>query len=509
MTDALSERPAESAPGSEKPLRSHIGRVAAASAVALVVGELITVGQTVALARLLSPTEVGIFVAGTVLVTFVGTFAEGGLRAGLVHREDHLADAAETVFYATTIGGVLMAMAALAAAPVIGMLVDDRHAGVVAAASSGVVLLHALTNVPEAMLQREFSVRRRLIVGPAVAVSYAGVAVTTAALGWGVWSMVAGLYASSLVWVVSLWMITDWRPGRGRASMAMWRESARYGRPLVLGMIGARVQSVAETTVVGGSLSPAALGQFRYGQRIALIPVRGIIEVGATSLFPAFSRIRGDADRLRVAYLRAVHWAFVGSALVGGLMIALGTPAVVVVLGEPWRQAGVVVVAMSGLGLGKALISVSEEAIKGGGRTGLLNWYTATEVLLGIGLLVALVHLFGVVGAGAAISATAVMVGITCVCLAALVVRFSTRDILGALLPPLPCAALSTAITAALEHLVLQSDTRPIVVGLGFLAIDTAVFVVTYVAGLAVAAPATTSALWRLVGRARRTLRTR
>ena len=43
--------------------------------------------------------------------------------------------------------------------------------------------------------------------------------------------------------------------------------------------------------------------------------------------------------------------------------------------------------AMAGLGLGKALISVSEEAIKGGGRTLLLNWYTATEVTLGIVLL--------------------------------------------------------------------------------------------------------------------------
>ena len=142
----------------------------------------------------------------------------------------------------------------------------------VAAATSGLLLIHALTNVPESVLQREFSVKRRLIVGPAIAISYAVVAVGLAALGWGVWSMVVGTYASYIAWVVSLWVLTSWRPGRGRASYEMWRELARYGFPLVLAMIGYRVRTAVESLVVGRFLSTGALGFFRYGQRIALIP---------------------------------------------------------------------------------------------------------------------------------------------------------------------------------------------------------------------------------------------
>ena len=99
-----------------------------------------------------------------------------------------------------------------------------------AAATSGLLLIHSLTNVPESVLQREFSVKRRLFVGPAVAVSYAAVAVGLAALGWGVWSMVAGAYASYIAWVGSLWMLTSWRPGRGHASYAMWRELGTRAR---------------------------------------------------------------------------------------------------------------------------------------------------------------------------------------------------------------------------------------------------------------------------------------
>ncbi len=44
--------------------------------------------------------------------------------------------------------------------------------------------------------------------------------------------MVIGSYASTLTWVATLWWICDWRPGRGRASLPMYRELVRFGFPL-------------------------------------------------------------------------------------------------------------------------------------------------------------------------------------------------------------------------------------------------------------------------------------
>jgi PST family polysaccharide transporter len=457
--------------------------------VALIFGELITFVQTVALARLLSPAEVGLFVAGTVLVTFLGGFVEGGLRSGLIHREDRLEDAAETVFYVTALGGLLMALLTLACAPIMGLIFNSSEIGLITAASSGVLFLYSFTNVPEALLQREFNVRRRLIVGPAVSVSFAVVSVTLAANGFGVWSQVAGLYASYVVWVIAVWCISDWRPGRGRFRFDLWRQLARYGFPLVLGMIGARLQNLAEAVILGRGLSSAALGHFRYAQRIAQIPVRAIIEIGAIALFPAFARISSDRERMRFAYLRSSRVGIIGAAAVSGLMMSLGVPSVVVLFGEPWRESGVLVAAMAGLGVGKAIISVSEEAIKGGGRTGLLNWYTAVEVITGIGLLFALTTMFGLLGAGLSISATAILVGLTCVALAKPVVGFSVREFVVAVGPPLPAAAVATAVTACLEHFVLHADARNTFVGVAFLVLDTIVFLAVYAAILAAIFP--------------------
>ncbi|MBL1074073.1 oligosaccharide flippase family protein [Nocardia sp. 2] len=478
-------------PVEEQHLSGRIGRVAAASAVALVVGEIVTLGQTIALARLLSPAEVGIFAAGTVLTMLLTTFVEGGLRAGLVQRPDRVADAAETVFYASFVNGTLMALGAVAAAPLIGMIFDSNTIGLVAASTAGFLLLFSLTNVPEALLQREFSVKRRIIVGPAVSVSFATVSVTMAALGFGVWSMVVGTYASYVVWVILTWWLARWRPGRGRASFRLWRELARYGSPVVVNMLGARAQGMIEAAVVGRGLDSAALGHYRYGQRIAQIPVRFIVEVGAFSLFPAFSRIAEDSDRSRLAqaYLRAIRLATVGAVALTGLVLALGQPAVVLVFGEPWREAGAVVVAMAGLGLGKAWMSVSEEAIKGTGRTGLLNWQTATELVLGIGLLLAGIHFFGLVGVGLATSVTALLVAALVTTLARSVIGVGPLAFLRAVGPPLPAGALALAACWVLEHRVLHADTRPILLGVGVLILDVVVFATVYLLALTVLAP--------------------
>ena len=93
------------------PLAALLRRGAAVSGAALVVVQAISFGQTLVLARLLTPQEVGVFAAGTVLTLFLATFAEGALTQALIHRsDDDLADAAETVFRVTLATGALLAV---------------------------------------------------------------------------------------------------------------------------------------------------------------------------------------------------------------------------------------------------------------------------------------------------------------------------------------------------------------------------------------------------------------
>ncbi len=479
-------------------LGQTLRRGAAISAGALIVVQLILLAQTLALARILSPAQVGIFAAGTVLSGFLLTFSEGGLRNALVQRQHGLEDAANTVFWASLCAGLLWALAAAAAAPVVAWTFDSATAGLVAAASAGTILLHALTNVPDSLMQRRFDFRQRVVVRPSVVLSFAVASVTLCSMGFGVWGLVIGSYISHLVWILTTWVLARWTPGRGRPSLRVWREMATFGVPLVLGTVVDKGRDVFETVVVGSALGTAALGNYRYGRRLAMVPSTVVIEVGSYVLFPAFSRIAGDAVRLKSAFLRALRALWCMAAPVAGFIIAVGEPAIVLLLGEPWRPAALMFVALAGSGPGVAMAAVGFESIKGYGRTSLLNWVTGFGTLVGVGLLLALLPL-GLFGVGLALSITSFLSGLLGLLLARPLVGVSLRELVDRLVPPLAATVLAATGIGLLEHLVSHSDQRGIALGLLIVACEGAGFLAIYLGTLRVIAPATLTELWAAV----------
>jgi PST family polysaccharide transporter len=225
----------------------------------------------------------------------------------------------------------------------------------------------------------------------------------------------------------------------------------------------------------------------------------GIIQVGAITLFPAFSRIAGDRKRFAAAYLRALHWSMVGAAVGTGLMIAVGEPAVVVLLGERWRGAGVALVAMSGVSIGAAIAVVAQDVIKAHGRTRLINWFTLADLFLGVGFLLVLTRAFGFVGASLYISLTVLIDAAIMLGLAQRLVIVPLRRVLTVLAKPIPGLLIATMAAWWLEHYILRADSRGPILAVALLAVDALVFCLIYLAVLTLFARSTVATIVRIV----------
>ncbi|MCV7071977.1 oligosaccharide flippase family protein [Mycolicibacterium rufum] len=462
-------------------LGSVLKRGAAISALATVLAQIITVVQTLVLGRLLGPYEIGVFTAGSVLVSGLVVVAQGSLGHAVIQRERDLEDAANTALVVTFVTGLVLALGLAAASPLIGIVFHDPRVGLIAMACSGLALLHACTTVPDALMQRAFMFRRRIVIDPTVSLIFAVVAITFAALGYGAWSMVIGTYASTVSWVVLSWWLAKWRPLRGRFSVRMWRDMARFSFPVFLDVVAERAREVLEQVLVGRWLGGSALGQYRYGYRIASLPSLGIIQICSYILFPAFSRIAGDAERFRSAFLRALTWIWFAALPVAALIIALAPSAVPLLLGQQWQPAGRAAAAMAGIGLGVALMSAAAEAVKGAGRSPLLNWMTALSLALGIFLLILLIP-FGLAGVGVALSLSYLTVGVLSLGLARPVVGVSWRELLVCLIPTTSAAGAALAVALPLERLVSSSIGYHGPVGLVLLTVQSGVLIGVYVA---------------------------
>jgi O-antigen/teichoic acid export membrane protein len=494
-------------------LNNKLKRGAGMAAIAVVIAQIVTVAQTLVLGRLLGPQEVGIFAAGSVMMAYTAVFAQSTLTHALIQRKRDIEDAANTVLIVTCATGLLLALAVLAASPLIGALFHDSRVGMIAAANSGIILLHSCPSVPDALMQRTFQFKRRLIIGPAVSLTFASVSIVFAVFGYGAWAMVIGTYASTTTWVLLSWWMAKWRPFRGRFSFRIWREMAGFSLPLLIGGIAERSREVVEQVLVGRALGAAGLGQFRYGYRIASLPSLAVIGICGYVLFPAFSRISGDGIRFRQAFLRALGWIWLAVLPVGALLVAMGQPVVVLLLGEKWHDAGAAASAMAGIGLGSALYSVAGEAVKGAGRSRLLNWLTAIFVGLGLPLIVLLLP-FGLVGVAVAISVTYLVVGFVSVVLARSVVGVSVRDTIACVMPSTVSALIALGVVMPLERFVVRSDRYPALLGLASIVAECVLFSIVYVGALRLISPTwygsirdvVVRVLARLADRARRSV---
>ncbi|MDF2977060.1 MAG: polysaccharide biosynthesis protein, partial [Actinomycetospora sp.] len=478
-------------------------RGASISAAMLFVTQVISLAQTVVVARLLSPAEIGVFTLGTLFANFLVTLAGGGMKAALIQRGHDIEKAANTAFYASLVTGVVMATGALAAAPLLGMFFGDRMVALIAAATSGTLLIHALLNVPEALMQRRFNFKRKLIVDPITAGTFAVGTVTAVSLGYGVWGMVFGLYLSQVSTLIASWTLAGWLPGKESFCFRTWREMARFAYPLIVQGVASNIRDITQQSIVGRALDIATAGQYRYGRRIGTLPGQAIIQVASYVLFPAFSRIAQDAVRFHRGFLRALRLLWTVTLPMGVLLVAVGAPAIVVLLGEQWAPAGVFVAAMAGFGPGTALNAVGVESIKGAGRSRLIHWVTGTSIVVGIGGLLALLP-FGLLGVGLAASIEGLVSGALTLVLARPLVGATWGELGRVIVPPVVAAAVAGVATGALEHLVLHSASRPVAVGLLFLVLDFLVFAVIYLAVLAVLAPATVRELRALLAKFRR-----
>ncbi|MDD7940815.1 oligosaccharide flippase family protein [Actinomycetospora lutea] len=452
-------------------LGSRLRSGAKFASVALVFTQVISLAQTIVVARILSPAEIGTFTLGTIFANFLTTLTDGGMRAALIQRGRQIEDAANTVFWVGLVTGTAMSLVALASAPLLALYFDDRLVGLICAATCGTLLIHSLLNVPEALMQRRFNFKRRLIVDPTTASTFALVTVTLALLGFGVWGMVIGLYASQLATLVACWALAGWRPGKGRFVFRIWREMAGYAGPLIVSSVVDQAREAVQSALVGGRLDVASAGQYRYGRRIAILPGQAIIQVASYVLFPAFARIAVDVTRFRDGLLRSLRMLWVATTPFAAVLVALGQPLIVVLLGEQWRPAGLFVTAMAGFGPGVAMAAIGMESIKGAGRSQLINWLTVLSIVVGIGGLVLLLP-YGLLGVGLAASIDSLVGGVVALLLARRLAGVSLGDLARVLTPPLVAATVAAGVVGYLEHGVVHADQQPVVIGMVFLALE-------------------------------------
>jgi O-antigen/teichoic acid export membrane protein len=480
-------------PGVEAARHGMSGRLARGTGVAGI-GFLLNRGLTFAtylvLAQLIVPSDAGKLAAGQVLVGMGFVFAESGMLAALIHWKGDIDTAASTATASSIATGVLLALLALATAPLVGTFFHSSTIGWVAAASSGLLLLRALAIVPDALLQRRFAFVRRVTVDPLGALANGVVAISACAAGLGVWGLLLGQYGLFLTQAVAGWGLLRWKPRRRLMSFAIWRELASYARHVVASEVVRRSTAQLDSILLGRIAGSGPLGQYAYGLRIATVPTEAWVSVANYALLPAFARIADEPARFRRAFLEALGALCTVGLPISLSLLVLGDRLALALFGPEWPQSGEAISALCGLGIGQMLISISSETYKAAGRPQLLTRTHLLTAVLSLILLPALLVLFDndVVGIAVAVSVVAVASGLYALRLSTGIVGASAAGVLRGLCGLIVATALALGAAYALGAFVLADDPGRAGAALQAVAMA-AVLAVVYAAAARVLAP--------------------
>ncbi len=290
------------------------------------------------LARLLAPHDFGVVSAALVVIGLSSIVSQIGVGPALVQRRDlerrHLA----TGFTAAMGTALLLGLVIWLAAPIAASFFRIDGVVPVLRVLAWTFPLQGLGTVSRALLLRELRFNRLAHVDVlAYGLGYGAVGITGALLGWGVWALVAGQMAQSVLRAVILLLMQ--RPVRPGFEWRAFLELLDFGGGFTIARLANYVAVQGDNLLTGRYLGAAALGY--YGRAYALMsgPAYAFGAVLDQVLFPAMAKVQDDAARLAAAYRRAVALVALLVMPASAALILMAPEFVRVVLGARWAPA--------------------------------------------------------------------------------------------------------------------------------------------------------------------------
>lgn len=343
-----------------------------------------TLVMTVVVARLLDPTEFGLFALALLVANLFDYVKDLGIAAALVQNPREWNLLAPTgltlsVIFGVVASGVLAGTADLTAAA-LGHPELTELIRVLAIA----LAISALSTIPAAWLRRSMNFSARLAPEALGALTKTGLTIGLAVAGYGVWSLVYGQLAAVVVMTVLYWVVARTRP-RFAYDGAVTRELVRFGIPVTAVTLLAYAIYNVDYLAVGKRLGASELGLYTLAYRIPELVVLSLCVVVSEVLFSALSRLQHDRESLTAHYMEALVVVVALTAPIGIGLAVTARPLVATLYGGEYAGSAPI---LSVLAVYTVVYSASFHAgdvFKAMGKPGILTALNAGKLVVLVG----------------------------------------------------------------------------------------------------------------------------
>ncbi|MBR3711324.1 MAG: lipopolysaccharide biosynthesis protein [Bacteroidales bacterium] len=320
------------------------------------------------LARLLEPEDFGCVAIILVFVSFADILVDSGLTSALIQKKDVSKQDISTVFSTNLFISIILFATIFIAAPAIGRFVGVPNLAVYLRVESIAVLIRAFYCIQAAFLNKNLKFSSLAKIGITSATISASISIAMAALGCGVWSLVA----KNLILQLSICLLYR-HTSKVSYELGFYKKNFKelfgFGWSVALTSFCDTFYSNIVSFLIGKRYSVKDLGYYNQANSLKQIPVYSISMVISQVLFPFMSKMQDDSTRVLNNTRRVlVATTFFTFPLLVYLFF-FAKPVIILLYSSKWVASAVYFQILCIGGLVNAIIHINRNVLKSIGET--------------------------------------------------------------------------------------------------------------------------------------------
>ena len=201
-----------------------------------------------------------------------------------------------------------------------------------------IYIIKCFSRVPSALYVKELNFKTKAIIELSAEVFNSTVAITLAFLKFGVWSLVYAYLVKQLITFIGFWKFCPWRL-RPEFDWHIARELIHFGKFVFSSSLLWFLVKNLDRMVIGRLLGTVILGFYAIAYNIANLTATHFTGLVSQVMFPAYSKIQNDRNKMEEVFLRTMKYiSLVSIPFCVGIFI-LAPDFLRIVYGEKWLPA--------------------------------------------------------------------------------------------------------------------------------------------------------------------------
>jgi lipopolysaccharide exporter len=354
--------------------------------------------KTLIVARLISPSQFGLFGIAMLVLSFIEVITETGVNVFLVQQKEDIHKYLNTAWIVSIMRGTVIALAMIISSPFIASFFKSPEAEWLIIVASAVPFARGFINPAVVKFQTELNFKKESIYRIVLLLVDIIASIIFLVLNPQTISLIYGILVGVLAEVVLSYFVMKPTP-RFELNIGYMKKIMHAGKWVTSSLIFNYGFEQGDNIVIGRMLNPQSLGIYNMAYNFATLPISEISDMLIRVVFPVFVKISEDYERLKKAYIKTIIVTTVLVTPFGILFIVFPRELILLVLGSKWIAAAPVLQVLAVLGVVKAISSpilTILPALK------LQKYITITTFIGLIGMFVTIIPLtamYGIVGA--------------------------------------------------------------------------------------------------------------